>query len=91
MCNNELGCRVNNLEEAATEKGLESFVPDVIVERECEFLKQKYTGNNNLLTENCEHFASKCRYGKEFSCQVNELNFISKAIVLISTLGSSQR
>ena len=64
MCNNELGGRVNNLEEASTEKGLEPLDPDVIVERAREFLRRN-------LIENCEHFATMCRFEEGFSQQAS--------------------
>ena len=65
LCNNELGCRDNNLEEAATEKGLEPFDPDVIVARARNFLRHDFiVGYYHSLTENCEHFATMCRYGE---------------------------
>ena len=70
LCNNELGCRDNNLEEAATEKGLEPFDPDVIVARARNFLRHDFiVGYYHSLTENCEHFATMCRYGEWFSLQ----------------------
>jgi hypothetical protein len=64
LCNNELGRRVNNLEDAATEKGLEPLDPDVIVERTREFLRRN-------LIENCEHFATMCRFEEGFSQQAS--------------------
>ena len=91
LCKNKRRCRVNNLEEAARLKDLKPLDADKIVERARFFLRRDLIEDYNVLTKNCEHFATLCRYGEEFSCQVNELNFISKAIVLISTLGSSQR
>nr|CAH0103689.1 unnamed protein product [Daphnia galeata] len=85
LCKNKRRCRVNNLDKAAAEKGLEPFDPDKIVERARFFLRQNLIENYYLLTKNCEHFATKCRYGEEFSCQVNELNPFKKAI--LSMLG----
>jgi hypothetical protein len=63
-CNYQRGCRVNNLEEAASEKGLEPSDPDVIVERAREFLRRN-------LIENCEHFATVCRFEEGFSQQAS--------------------
>ena len=71
LCDNERGCRVNNLEEAATEKGLEPLDPDVIVERAREFLRRNLIENYNLFTKNCEHFATMCRYEEGFSQQAS--------------------
>ena len=73
LCNYQRGCRVNNLEEAATEKGLEPFNPDVIVRRARDRFNEELIENYHLLTDNCEHFATWCRYGTKFSCQVNLL------------------
>ena len=82
MCNNELCVRVNNLEEASTEKGLEPLDPDVIVERAREFLRRNLIENYNLLTKNCEHFATMCRYEceKGFSQQASA-RFICCSII----------
>ncbi len=68
----EHGCRVNNLEEAADERGLRPFRPDVIVERAREFLREDRLMFYHVLTQNCEHFATKCRYGEAFSLQVSD-------------------
>ena len=73
LCKYQRGCRVNNLEEAATKKDLEPLEPDGIVERARYYLSRDLIENYNLFTKNCEHFATLCRYGKEFSCQVNLL------------------
>jgi hypothetical protein len=67
----EHGCQVNNLEEAAEEIGLRPLKPDAIVERARDFLTL-HRVNYNLVTDNCEHFATKCRYEKAFSLQVRE-------------------
>ncbi|XP_046462354.1 phospholipase A and acyltransferase 1-like [Daphnia pulex] len=71
LCNVH-GCRVNNLEEAAEERGLRPFRPDVIVERAREFLREDRLIFYHVLTQNCEHFATKCRYGEAFSLQVSD-------------------
>jgi hypothetical protein len=83
LCN-EHGCRVNNLEEAAEERGLRPFRPDVIVERAREFLREDRLRFYSLLTQNCEHFATKCRYGQPFSLQVSDC--ISTLFEFILTL-----
>nr|CAH0106532.1 unnamed protein product [Daphnia galeata] len=70
LCN-EFGCRVNNLEEAARERGLFPLNPDMIVTRAREFLGRDLAGTYNLLTKNCEHFATLCRYEEGFSQQVS--------------------
>jgi transposase InsO family protein len=71
LCNVH-GCRVNNLEEAAEERGLRPFRPDVIVERAREFLREDRFMFYYVLNQNCEHFATKCRYGQAFSLQVSD-------------------
>jgi hypothetical protein len=74
LCKNELGCRVNNPDEVAIKKGLgKPLDPDVIVERAREFLRRNLIENYNLLTKNCEHFATMCRYecGEGFSQQAS--------------------
>ena len=70
-------CRVNNLEKAAAERGLgDPLQPDAIVERARKFLEKNLTEDEwyRLLINNCEHFATKCRYGpddyKGFSQQI---------------------
>jgi hypothetical protein len=83
LCNVH-GCRVNNLEEAAEERGLRPFRPDVIVERAREFLREDRLRFYSLLTQNCEHFATKCRYGQPFSLQVSDC--ISTLFEFILTL-----
>jgi hypothetical protein len=51
-------------------KGLEPFDPDVIVARARNFLRDDLiVGYYHLLTQNCEHFATMCRYGEGFSLQ----------------------
>jgi hypothetical protein len=83
LCKYQRGCRVNNLDkEAATKKGLEPLEPDAIVERARDRLRKKLIENYHLLTQNCEHFATWCRYGEEFSCQVNL--FILKPFIYVS-------
>jgi hypothetical protein len=64
------GCRVNNLDEAAEERGLVALKPDVIVARAREFLRQDNYLVYDLVYKNCEHFATECRYGEAFSLQV---------------------
>ena len=61
------------MEEAAEARGLFAREPDVIVERAREFIIQSFERRYNLLFENCEHFATKCRYEKGFSQQVEVL------------------
>ncbi|XP_062586693.1 phospholipase A and acyltransferase 2-like [Saccostrea cucullata] len=41
----------------------------------------------NLLTQNCEHFASYCRYGVNCSDQVSKFLFITGIVVLFLVLG----
>lgn len=72
----EFGCRVNNLEEAAIKEGLSPFNPDVIVDRARDFFrKNRYFELYSVIFNNCEHFATRCRYGTGFSQQVS--NWIS--------------
>ena len=80
LCNNELEWRVNNLEEAATEKELQPLDPDEIVERARGFLRQNLIENYYLFTKNCEHFATMCRYEEGFSQQASA-RFISRSII----------
>jgi Lecithin retinol acyltransferase len=83
----ERGCRVNNLEEAARERGLlPPFPPDVTVERARQLLRGGRFSIYNVLTDNCEHFATNCRYGEPFSLQVYSC---LAPFRLISTLGST--
>jgi hypothetical protein len=69
--NNEHGARVNNLDKAAELRGLRLLGPDVIVRRAREFLTDNLV-YYNLLTRNCEHFATMCRYEEGFSLQVRD-------------------
>jgi hypothetical protein len=78
----EHGYRVNNLEEAAEERGLRPFSPDVIVERARGFLMEDRLRFYSLLTDNCEHFATECRYGQAFSVQVSDFRMASVKYVL---------
>jgi hypothetical protein len=75
-------CRVNNLDEAAEERGLRPFRPDVIVERAWGFLREDRLIVYNLITDNCEHFATKCRYGQAFSLQVSDFRTATVRYVL---------
>lgn len=59
------GWRVNNPDEAARKLNLKILSPDVIVERAREFLREDLVRYYNVITENCEHFATKCRYEKD--------------------------
>jgi hypothetical protein len=62
-------CRVNNLEEDATRMGWRAFSNDKIVQRALEYLNITIT--YSLRDNNCEHFATFCRYGFPFSMQVD--------------------
>ena len=57
---------------AAEAEGLLALKPDVIVQRAKEFLEDNIIRRYDLLLENCEHFATKCRYEKGFSQQVED-------------------
>jgi hypothetical protein len=85
LCKYQRGCRVNNLDkEAALLKQLKPLDADKIVERARNRLRKKLVENYDLFTKNCEHFATWCRFGKEFSCQVNL--FILKPIIFMCSL-----
>ena len=43
--------------------------PDVIVQRARDFLDSQQWGNYHVLANNCEVFATECRYGQGFSGQ----------------------
>ncbi|KAF8386221.1 hypothetical protein PRIPAC_75363 [Pristionchus pacificus] len=58
-------CRKNNGRDQVDEH----FRPDEIVERAKSKLGE---GGYNFVTNNCEHFANYCRYGKKRSGQVND-------------------
>jgi hypothetical protein len=72
LCDEHHGCRVNNLDEAAEERGLRPLKPDFIVERAQHFLRENRLIFYNVVIKNCEHFATKCRYGQAFSLQVRD-------------------
>ncbi|XP_046655719.1 phospholipase A and acyltransferase 2-like [Daphnia pulicaria] len=76
------GWRVNNLDAAARAKGLRPFRPDVIVERARGFLMEDRLIVYSLITDNCEHFATKCRYGQPFSLQVSDFRTATVRYVL---------
>jgi len=61
-------CRVNNSEGRACRKGLKVRSPEEIVAA-----AESQIGNlieYRLLSENCEYFATSCRYGTAFCNQV---------------------
>ena len=66
-----IGCKakIDNKEEQAEEKGLRARNPQGIV-KECLALKGQ-TVDYSLLANNCEHFATKMRYGAAWSDQVS--------------------
>jgi hypothetical protein len=63
-------CRVNNLEEVARRKRLETYPNDIIVQRALEHYKELF--KYSLRFRNCEHFATSCRYSESFSTQVEK-------------------
>lgn len=61
-------CRVRNVDSFAHEHlKLTPYEPHEIVERANECLKNPH--QYDFLLNNCEHFATYCRYGKVFSMQ----------------------
>jgi hypothetical protein len=69
LCVNK--CRVNNLEEYATRSRLTAFSNDRVVDRALKCLGISIT--YHVLDNNCEHFATFCRYGFPLSMQVQRL------------------
>ena len=69
LCVNK--CRVNNLEEYARRSRLTAFPNDRVVDRALKCLGISIT--YHVLDNNCEHFATFCRYGFPLSMQVQRL------------------
>ena len=63
-------CRINNLTGAASDLNLTPFPRDEIVERTLAKVGKKY--EYKLSKNNCECFATECRYGTGFTCQPTE-------------------
>ncbi len=65
-------CRINNLVEEAQKRGLnEPFTGKEIVRRAEAKLGKKFP--YNVLNNNCEVFATECRYGRGFTCQPEQV------------------
>ena len=70
----------NNPDEVAIKKGLgKPLDPDVIVERAREFLRRN-------LIENCEHFATMCRFEEGFSQQASARLILCSIITCLYSL-----
>ena len=63
-------CRINNLSYAARSKHLSSFGRSEIVRRAEARIGEE--SPYNLMSHNCEVFATECRYGEGFTCQPTE-------------------
>ena len=48
----------------------ERFKPSVVVERAVAHFRHQDFGQYDVITNNCEHFATDCTFGKKFSFQV---------------------
>jgi hypothetical protein len=66
VCGESL-CRINNLESAALKRGLKPRCVDTILKDAFKMLNEKI--DYHLITNNCEHFATGCRFGSRFSEQ----------------------
>jgi hypothetical protein len=60
-------CRVNNLENCLPSRGLKARDSNDIVDAAKAMLGKDY--DYHALNRNCEHFVTKCRFGKGFSGQ----------------------
>lgn len=68
-------CRINNHANEAKKKGLQALPPEVVVAN-----AKSYVGHETpygLLSDNCEFFATSCRYGDAFCHQVSTRRMIS--------------
>jgi hypothetical protein len=66
VCGKSL-CRINNLEEAAQKRGLKPRSVDAILKYAYTMLNEKF--EYDPIENNCEHFATCCRFGSPFSEQ----------------------
>jgi hypothetical protein len=66
-------CRVNNLENVASEKRLNALPNDTVVQRALAFMEKDIIETYSLRYRNCEHFATSCRYYHPFSTQVERV------------------
>ncbi len=64
-------CRVNNLETAAERRGLSPKHKVEVLKCAFQYLNEFRNGSlvyeYNLKTNNCEHFATRCKFGTGFS------------------------
>ncbi len=68
VCGKSL-CRINNLEKAAQERELKPRTPDAILRYANTILEKNF--EYHPINNNCEHFATRCRFGKSFSQQAS--------------------
>ena len=66
--------RVNNKEVPAKERGMASFDSDTVVANAKSMVGSRVV--YNMLTKNCEHYLTEWKYGKAWSDQVIELEFV---------------
>jgi hypothetical protein len=60
-------CRINNLEKAAQRRNLKPRSVDTILKDAFKMLNEKF--DYDPIENNCEHFATGCRFGSRFSEQ----------------------
>ncbi|CAG0885633.1 unnamed protein product [Darwinula stevensoni] len=64
------------------QNALDAFLKD----RRSTDLQLPYNEEYNILRNNCEHFATLCRYGKKKSKQVENTGMVVSAAVILSTI-----
>jgi hypothetical protein len=77
-------CRVNNMESAAEKRKLLVKSFDTI--KANVDIKKSQNNKYNVMKNNCEHFATYCRYGEGFSeqvCALEHLKSFCKSVELI--------
>ncbi|OXA50383.1 phospholipase A and acyltransferase 2 [Folsomia candida] len=74
-------CRINNHANEAKKKGLQALPPEVVVAN-----AKSYVGHETpygLLSDNCEFFATSCRYGDAFCHQIDSKSSLMDTIAII--------